>query len=161
MYDQKVEDGIPRRKGDVLPVPGARITIMPSCDLVSAGIRTETGAKTEAFTLVFQNTITKDVSETTYDAVVCATGYERHSWMNILKSTSIGSRFGLSPASDLINLAAEGDLGTAVNGKNGHSRALTSALKKQGMRTGRTDLESDESGMPPTSRVTGNSSHQI
>jgi len=45
-------------------------------------------------TATLQNTLTRDVSETTYDAIVCATGYERHSWLNLLKSSGIGKHFG-------------------------------------------------------------------
>lgn len=159
MYDQKVEKGISRRKGNVLPVAGAGITIVPYHDLVSAEIITQTSAGTEAISLVLQNIITKDVSEAMYDAVICATGYERYSWMNLLKSSNIGKRFGLNSTSNQIRLAVDHDVGAAMNGKNGHSRALASVSKKQGMRVPHTDLVNNGSGMLHTSRAQ-NISHQ-
>ncbi|OAX44087.1 hypothetical protein K503DRAFT_542757 [Rhizopogon vinicolor AM-OR11-026] len=145
MYDKKVEDGITRAKGNDSSVAGARITIMSYHDLLSAEIKAQASGETGALSLIFQNTMTKDISEATYDAVVCATGYERHSWLNLLKSSNLGRHFGLSPATDKVSLAAERDLGTVVNRKNGHSRALALALKKQGMRDTRINLEREES----------------
>jgi len=148
MYDQKVDDGIPRRKGDDSPVAGARIIIRPYLDLLSAEIKTQTSEETEKLALTFQNTTTKDISEAAYDAVVCATGYERQSWLNLLKSSNIGRRFGLSSVTDKVSLGVERDFTAAMKGSNGHSRALASALKKQGMREAY--MESGECGMSRT-----------
>ncbi|OAX41965.1 hypothetical protein K503DRAFT_848096 [Rhizopogon vinicolor AM-OR11-026] len=132
VYDQKVEDGIARRKGNTLPGSGARITIIPYSNLLSAEISThssQTSAGADAFSLALQNTLTRDVSETTYDAIVCATGYERHSWLNLLKSSGIGKHFGLSLASDKTRLSVERNMGEAVNGEINKSRALELRLK--------------------------------
>jgi len=148
MYDQKIEDGISKRKGSALPTAGARITIVPYRNLVSAEIRAQTPGATEALSLTLKSTIMKDVdevSEVMYDAVVCATGYERHSWANLLKSSNLGRRFGLSSmTSSSINLAVERDLRTTTNGTDGHSHVACP------------DLKNDGSGMLRTSQAARN-----
>ncbi|KAG0701352.1 L-lysine 6-monooxygenase (NADPH-requiring)-domain-containing protein [Suillus ampliporus] len=156
MYDQQVDGSIARRKGNKLSATSARITIVPYSHLSSAEITTppsQTFTETDRLSILLQNTLTEDVSETTYDAIVCATGYERHSWLNLLKSSNIGKRFGLSVTSNKTSLAAErdfeaavngrnGTFGPTVNGKNGHSRTSDMGIKAEGIHLPRSPLES-------------------
>jgi len=156
MYDQTVDDSIARRKGNTLSVTGARISIIPHSNLLSAKISThpsQLSTETEKLSLIFQNTLTGDVSETIYDAIVCATGYERHSWLDLLKSSGIGKRFGLTSASDKTCLAVERDMGVAMNGKNDNSLTLNSGLNTNGVpqRVPYPYLETNVSGTLPTS----------
>lgn len=34
----------------------------------------------------------------TYDAIICATGYQRTQWVDLLRSSIVGKRFGLHPS---------------------------------------------------------------
>lgn len=132
MYDQQVDRDIAGRGGDALPVTGARITIRNYSNLSSAEISAhplQTCTETGTLSVVFQNTLTQDTSETTYDAIVCATGYERHSWLSLLKASNLGKHFGLCASSEKTSLSVDRDFGVAanknddcavpMNGKNG------------------------------------------
>ncbi|KAG1809410.1 L-lysine 6-monooxygenase (NADPH-requiring)-domain-containing protein [Suillus subaureus] len=126
MYDQQVDGDIARRGGNVPPVTSTHITILPYSNLSSAEIITnpsQTSRETEdadTLSVLLQNTITQGLSETTYDAIICATGYERNSWLNLLKSSSLGKHFGLCASSDKTRLAVDRDLRAVTNGKNGN-----------------------------------------
>ncbi|KAF9246319.1 L-lysine 6-monooxygenase (NADPH-requiring)-domain-containing protein [Melanogaster broomeanus] len=48
-----------------------------------------------SITLVLQQTLTREVYEKSYDAIFCATGYERRSWLRLLTMSSIGKYFDL------------------------------------------------------------------
>jgi len=124
MYDQKVEDGIARRKKNPPLGAGVRINIIPYSNLLSAEISTHS-TETDRVSLICQNILTRDVSETTYDAIVCATGYERHSWLNLLRSSNIGKHFGLSSASNNTCFTVERNLGA----ESGDPWALDLKLK--------------------------------
>jgi len=52
-----------------------------------------------SFTIKTQNTMTNVKIEEKYDAIVYATGYERSSWAQLLKNSTIGKHFGLHPSS--------------------------------------------------------------
>lgn len=143
MYDQRVENDIARRDGNALPVTSAHITIINYSNLSSAEISTypaqtaiDTG--TDTFSVRLQNTLTQDVSETTYDAIVCATGYERNSWLSLLKSSSLGKHFGLRAGSDKTRLAVDREFGAAVNG--------TFKAATNGMNCRSQSLDTDEEG---------------
>lgn len=131
MYDQRVDGDIARRGGNALPVASTHITITPYSNLSSAEISTDhlqTSTETEdtdTLSVLLQNTLTQNLSETTYDAIICATGYERNSWLNLLKSSSLGKHFGLCASSDKTRLAVDHDFRAATNGKNGDFGAPT------------------------------------
>ncbi|KAG1746227.1 L-lysine 6-monooxygenase (NADPH-requiring)-domain-containing protein [Suillus lakei] len=153
MYDQQVDGGMARRKGNTLPVTSARSEISTHS--------LQTSAETDTLSVLVQDTLTQDFSEATYDAIVCATGYERHSWMNLLKSSSLGKRFGLCASSDKTCLAVERDFGAAgkngdfvaavngrngvfkaaANGRNGHSRTLDAGKDTEGVHVPHASLE--------------------
>jgi L-ornithine N5-oxygenase len=181
MYDQQVDRDIAGRGGNALPLTGARITIRNYSNVSSAKISAhplQTSTETNTLSVVFQNTLTQDLSETTYDAIVCATGYERNSWLNLLKASSLGKHFGLcATSSDKTCLSVDRDFGmaankngdcaipmngkngifkVAANGRNGHSQ--TSDMRNNagpGIHAPYIPMENKISGTPPTSRVTG------
>ncbi|KAG2128325.1 L-lysine 6-monooxygenase (NADPH-requiring)-domain-containing protein [Suillus bovinus] len=124
MYDQKVDGDIAKRRGNALPMTSAHITIVTYSNLSSAEISTHplqasAEMNTDTLSVLLQNTLTQDVSEMTYDAIVCATGYERNSWLNLLRSSSLGKHFGLRASSDKTRISVERDFGAATNEKNG------------------------------------------
>jgi L-ornithine N5-oxygenase len=126
MYDQQVDGDIARRKGNALAMTSTQITIIPYSNLSSAEISTRPSQSptetedTDTLSVILQNTLTQELSETTYDAIICATGYERDSWLNFLKSSGLGKHFGLSANSDKTRLAVDRDFRAATNGKNGN-----------------------------------------
>ncbi|KAG2150896.1 L-lysine 6-monooxygenase (NADPH-requiring)-domain-containing protein [Suillus clintonianus] len=133
MYDHQVDGDIARRRGNTTPVTSARITIIPYSNLSSAEINThpsQTCSEPDTLSILLQNTLTQDFSEAIYDVIICATGYERYSWMNLLKSSSLGKQFGLCATSNNTCLAVERDLGATANRKNGN--VLTAVNGKNG-----------------------------
>lgn len=125
MYDQQVDRDIAGCGENALPVTGARITIITYSNLSSSKIsthplQTSTDTDTDTLSVLLQNTLTQDFSETTYDAIVCATGYERNSWLSLLKTSSLGKHFGLCAGSDKTCLSVDRDFGVAANEKNGN-----------------------------------------
>lgn len=137
MYDQKVDRDIAGRGENAFSMTGAHITIKNYSNVSSAEIKVhplQASTETNSLSLIFQNTLTQDFSETTYDAIICATGYERNSWLKLLKSSSLGRHFGLrATSSDKTHLSVDRDFGVAekngilkvaANGKNGHSQTL-------------------------------------
>ncbi|TFK76389.1 hypothetical protein BDN72DRAFT_830952 [Pluteus cervinus] len=115
MYDQKVEDNITSRIHESSPCH-SRITIRPYSNVVSARTKPDTALllsenKTEdtsdqGFTLVLQNQVTQCISEERYHAIVCATGYERTSWIELLRGSTIGKQFGLHSTSSDVHLVS-------------------------------------------------------
>ena len=68
-------------------------------------------AALEPFTLILQQTLTHDIYESSYDAIICATGYERRSWLRLLANSSLGKYFGLDAnARDCARLEVEAGL---------------------------------------------------
>jgi len=51
-----------------------------------------------------QNSMSRIETEQHYDVIVYATGYERSSWVELLKNSSIGKHFGLTSSSSNIRL---------------------------------------------------------
>lgn len=56
------------------------------------------------FLIIFQNMLTRAIFEKTYDCIICATGYQRSSWISLLKSSNLGKHFGLHSASSEVHL---------------------------------------------------------
>ena len=61
---------------------------------------------TATISIATQNIISQATDEEKYDVVIYATGYERSSWINILKYSDIGPHFGLRPSSSNVRLVA-------------------------------------------------------
>lgn len=104
VYDQKVEDGIAYRTKNGRASLPARITIQPYSNVLSAESTEDaeqhaTNELPRSFAIVSEDIVSRVITERKYDAIVCATGYQRTSWMNLLKSSNIGKRYGLHSAS--------------------------------------------------------------
>lgn len=57
-------------------------------------IQAPTGAPDDdGFLLTFQNGLTKQMSQHEYDVVVCATGYDTSSWLQLLRRSELGKHF--------------------------------------------------------------------
>ncbi|KAF8921226.1 L-lysine 6-monooxygenase (NADPH-requiring)-domain-containing protein [Mucidula mucida] len=86
IYGQKVDKDIAKRTG------------VPS-DFITPLINIETYSHILArLYLHHPNIISRAISTEKYDAVICATGYQRTLWVDLLKESSVGKAFGLSPA---------------------------------------------------------------
>ncbi|KAJ3714006.1 putative L-ornithine-N5-monooxygenase [Lentinula guzmanii] len=91
IYDQKVEETITARNSGVQKTPGPKINIRSHIHIAS--LKYDVGSQTFTFTL--RNALTREIFEhETYDAIVCATGYQRHSWIEML-SDRLKKRFGI------------------------------------------------------------------
>ncbi|THV00362.1 hypothetical protein K435DRAFT_837329 [Dendrothele bispora CBS 962.96] len=98
IYDQKVDSAIAaRNQGASTPSP--IINILPNSSIVSISHNSE--SKIFSFTIL--NTATRAVTENQkYDAIVCATGYARTSWVDLLReSKHLGKRFGVEASSSV------------------------------------------------------------
>ncbi|RDB21444.1 L-ornithine N(5)-monooxygenase [Hypsizygus marmoreus] len=124
IYDQKVDDAITQRT-NVPKASNPRVNILPYSSIIATHINQVPGSTSNGpllageeertaespFTLVIQNPISRVVSETNYDAIICATGYQRLSWINILKNSDIGKIFGLHSNSAAVQLLPSSRLG--------------------------------------------------
>lgn len=62
-------------------------------DLIQAATGTSANGGGDTFLLTFQNGLTKQLNQLEYDAVICATGYERSSWFQLLRRSELGKHF--------------------------------------------------------------------
>ncbi|KAH7913723.1 L-lysine 6-monooxygenase (NADPH-requiring)-domain-containing protein [Hygrophoropsis aurantiaca] len=117
IYDQKLEDDIARRTNSMRDTSAPYVTIRPNTNVVSAQINVVPGSPTEGpqstaelISITYQHNLSRQVSEKAYDAVICATGYERQTWLRLLTASNIGKHFGvetIAPAG--VRLAAESE----------------------------------------------------
>lgn len=116
MYDQKLDEGISRRTKRTMPLTKPKFTILNHSEVLSVETsRTSNGgtsrSESEPLTLILQQTLTHDIYESSYDAVICATGYERRSWLRLLTNSSLGKYFGLDAnAQEYAGLEVEANL---------------------------------------------------
>ncbi|KIK69359.1 hypothetical protein GYMLUDRAFT_67995 [Collybiopsis luxurians FD-317 M1] len=98
IYDQKVEDAIASRNLNK-STPPPRINIRSHMHIPA--LKYVEPSKTFSFTL--QNIRTREIFEDErYDAVICATGYQRNSWVEMLRASErLGRRFGVESSSDV------------------------------------------------------------
>ncbi|KAJ3838412.1 putative L-ornithine-N5-monooxygenase [Lentinula raphanica] len=94
LYDQKIDDAIAARNPKSQKPCGPRINIRPHTGIISPS-RYDEGSKT--FSLALQNMQSGEVFEDqTYDAIICATGYQRYSWIDMFRASErLSQRFGL------------------------------------------------------------------
>lgn len=119
IYGQRLDEGITRRTGSNPAASTPIINIRPYTSIITVEETLLEGkcscwraspqpppslSTSSAFKIVSQHTVTGEASERVYDVVICATGYQRSSWINILKHSDLGKRFGLNPASTSIRL---------------------------------------------------------
>ncbi|KAF9013881.1 lysine/ornithine N-monooxygenase [Cyathus striatus] len=118
IYDQKLDVAISKRTGvnpevldpiiNILPytsiasVEFTRTSPEPAIDLLST--ESSKPQEQESFLITSQHSITREVSDRQYDAIIYATGYQRTLWVDLLKSTEIGKHFGLTATSSEVHL---------------------------------------------------------
>lgn len=106
MYDQKLEDAIAARRAE--ENKHVRVNMKPFTVILSAEDSSSTSDDTSraehGIHVTLQNALTHALTEQTYDAVICGTGYDRTSWINLLNSSSIGKYFGLHASSAPVEL---------------------------------------------------------
>ncbi|KAF9792226.1 L-lysine 6-monooxygenase (NADPH-requiring)-domain-containing protein [Thelephora terrestris] len=106
LYEQQMDDSILRRaklNGDkeeirqrsVLP---PHITIhsyssLVALDLIEAPTGVPDHKDDDVFLLTLQSDVTKQLSQLEYDIVICATGYDRSSWLQLLRRSELGKDF--------------------------------------------------------------------
>ncbi|KAL0946573.1 hypothetical protein HGRIS_012776 [Hohenbuehelia grisea] len=95
IYDQRLNEGIAARTRCDCSHTQARINIRPYSSIISLESPEATAAGSSCFKIVTQHNLTRAVSERHYDAIVCATGYQRSSWLSLLTTSNLGKRFGL------------------------------------------------------------------
>ncbi|EGN93240.1 hypothetical protein SERLA73DRAFT_189745 [Serpula lacrymans var. lacrymans S7.3] len=110
MYDQRIDDAVEKRTNRANMSTHPRITIKPYSELLTAELVDPADATESQVNLVFQNTLSRDMYEATYDAVISATGYDRRSWLSLLTSSPVGKYYGLSSVSGEIHLASTTEL---------------------------------------------------
>ena len=75
-------------------------------------------------TLTCQHSISHEITDTTYDAVICGTGYDRKSWLRLLCASNLADDYlGLAQASDrptMIKLAPQHHIGDIAMNDHGH-----------------------------------------
>lgn len=116
MYDQKLDEGISKRTKRTVPLTKPKFTILNHSEVLSAETSRTSNAGTsrtelEPLTLILQQTLTHDIYEGSYDAIFCATGYERRSWLRLLTNSSLSKYFGLDTnVQDYARLEVEANL---------------------------------------------------
>ncbi|KAI0362120.1 lysine/ornithine N-monooxygenase [Trametes cingulata] len=112
MYHQKLLDGIKARTGREEESDRARIQLRPYTSIFAAEIVPGTTGG-EAVRLTLHGIHNRTVSQQTYDAVFCGTGYDRDSWMRLLASSNLADHFGIkSSAIELVPNSEPIDQGT-------------------------------------------------
>ncbi|KAG7088151.1 hypothetical protein E1B28_012172 [Marasmius oreades] len=110
MYDQQVDERISSRPGEQqLSDP---FVILRPYTLTLAATQSQDASTVNPYVLTYQHAISGAITTEEYDAVICATGYKRTAWIDLLKSCQIGKHFGLDPTTDAsqIRLAPETEL---------------------------------------------------
>ncbi|KAI0748140.1 L-lysine 6-monooxygenase (NADPH-requiring)-domain-containing protein [Daedaleopsis nitida] len=104
MYHQKLMEGIKARTGREEQTYRTHITLRPHTSIYSADIVPGSSAEaSDSIRLTLHGVLTRAVSQKTYDAVFCGTGYDRDSWMRLLACSNIASSFGImSPSIQLV-----------------------------------------------------------
>jgi L-ornithine N5-oxygenase len=106
LYEQQMDDSIAKRANldgdeeDICrqSVPPPRVTIRKYSSLVAVDpTQAPPGASANSggnvFLLTFQSGLTKQLSQLKFDAVICATGYDRSSWFQLLRRSELGKHF--------------------------------------------------------------------
>lgn len=116
VYDQKLDESIRRRENKLASEESMppQITFRTYSEVISTetpsssstldnilngtgSMDTITAKPEEPFTLLIRNLITEEITSQKYDAIVLATGYHRHAWIDYLKFGGLGKHFGLAP----------------------------------------------------------------
>ena len=110
LYDQQVDEHISRRPDEK---EGSHpLIVLRSYNNVLAAARAPDASEVGPYLFTIQHAISGAITTEKYDAVVCATGYQRMTWIDMLKGCDIGKHFGLDIHTDSsrTRLAPETDL---------------------------------------------------
>ncbi|EAU88505.1 lysine/ornithine N-monooxygenase [Coprinopsis cinerea okayama7 len=67
-------------------------------------------SKDEGFVMVTKHMMTGAESQTNYDVILYATGYQRTAWVELFKNTGIAKHFGITPSTSKVVLRPSADL---------------------------------------------------
>ncbi|KDR81670.1 hypothetical protein GALMADRAFT_221537 [Galerina marginata CBS 339.88] len=122
IYDQGLDSGIAHRLGNVMDHSEPFINVRPYTFITSVKFENEDTASTPLglllspeniptnnegaprFSIATRNVLSLETAEQHYDAIVYATGYERSSWVTLLRNSDIARHFGLSSLSTDVRL---------------------------------------------------------
>ncbi|KAG6917970.1 hypothetical protein DXG01_017154 [Tephrocybe rancida] len=115
IYNQKLDEGIASRTGAINPTC-PRINIQPYSSILSTSTCPSLSPVTDQtqnvdkplFSVITQNAVSRSIMEVKYDAVICATGYQRSFWVNLLKDSDVGKSFGLHSGTCSVQLVPVG-----------------------------------------------------
>ncbi|KIY72185.1 lysine/ornithine N-monooxygenase [Cylindrobasidium torrendii FP15055 ss-10] len=93
-YAQKVDSDIARRTKATISQSTPLIHIRPYSDVISVEAPTQ---EADDFVFNIQNPLSREINMEKYDAVFTATGYQRTAWIDLLKHSTVGKAFNLSP----------------------------------------------------------------
>lgn len=104
LYEQEVDDSIAKRAKLGGEEKTHRQTVSPriairnystlvAAELVQAPISAGGNSGGDTFLITLQNRLTKKLRGLEYDAIVCATGYDRSSWFQLLRRSELGKHF--------------------------------------------------------------------
>ncbi|KAH9854246.1 lysine/ornithine N-monooxygenase [Lenzites betulinus] len=98
MYHQKLLDDIKTRTGRVEDSDRTRITLRPYTSIFAAetvSADAAGSASAESVQLTLHGIHTRAVSQSSYDAVFCGTGYDRDSWVRLIASSNLADHLGV------------------------------------------------------------------
>lgn len=134
IYGQRLDTGIAHRLGDQR-VRDALINIKPYTFIAEVNINNDSARVTPAdlllspdasstvdgskpvFSIKTQNTIDLTTEKQQYDAIVYATGYERSTWINLLKHSGIAVHFGLDSLTSEVRLLPSTEVSPSIQPK--------------------------------------------
>ncbi|KAI0831322.1 lysine/ornithine N-monooxygenase [Trametes gibbosa] len=110
MYHQKLLDDIKTRTGRAEDSDRTRITLRPYTSIYAAETASADHVEpsiAESVRLTLHGIHTRAVSQSSYDAVFCGTGYDRDSWMRLIASSNLADYLGVKSTN--IELVADSE----------------------------------------------------
>ncbi|KAI0798001.1 L-lysine 6-monooxygenase (NADPH-requiring)-domain-containing protein [Abortiporus biennis] len=108
IYDQRLDQAMAKRGKPIASKVHVRLRPFSHVSTVEEVPRLTDGAPSQ-FRFILQNVLNNEISEQTYDAVVCGTGYERSSWSQLLAYSDVGKYFGIDASTASVQLVPSRD----------------------------------------------------
>jgi L-ornithine N5-oxygenase len=102
IYDQKLDDAAAARNGAIAKYGLPRLAICNYSTILAA--EAPEAGTSGPLTLTIRNALTGKVSESKYDVLICATGYERSSWVKLFANTDLAAHYGVHSGAPEIEL---------------------------------------------------------
>ena len=98
LYEQKLSEHIASRSHLTDAVPASvRISIQTYSSVISAGDSSANDpVQKQPITLTLHHKRTLQLTDVDYDAIICGTGYDRTTWLRLLRSSNLAEDFGLA-----------------------------------------------------------------